>query len=258
MKLIHKTLRRSLFMLIPLLLVSCGGTVVTEEETAKPKPGYPSLGVGRPVQEVIPEDTGITICIDPGHGFDDVGCSSEYLTGEKEEKDMTLLYAKALKAELETMGYTVILTHDGESFPQEFNFNDNNLFSPDERSAYVNSLDVDYLVSFHCDTFDEDSSVGGSRVYYYDTPEKTVTYSDAVANSISAYLAKEFPDAKVPSVHNNQSYAILRKTTTASALVEIGFISNRTDALNIQNPEWQEKFIAGVAAGINGYFSLYQ
>ena len=44
----------------------------------------------------------------------------------------------------------------------------------------------------------------------------------------------------------------------AASLIEIGFISNKNDAENIQNPEWQEKFIDGVAAGIDGYFSLYQ
>lgn len=257
MKLIQKTLQLSALLLTGMLLLSCGGPTA-EAETKKPEPGYPSIGVGRPTPEVPVVESGITICIDPGHGFDDVGCSSTYLTDEKEEKDMTLQYAKALKTELEQMGYTVLLTHDGNTFPEEFNTYKNNIFSASERAAYVNSLDVDYFVSLHCDTFDEDDSIGGIRVYYYDSSVKTVTYSDAVANSISAHLAKEFPDAKVPSVHDNQSYVVLRDTTTAASLVEIGFISNRTDAENIQNPAWQEKFIAGLAAGINGYFTLYQ
>ena len=251
------SLRLSAFLLMGAMLVSCGGPVA-ETETKKPEPGYPSIGVGRPVVDVPVEENGITICIDPGHGFDDVGCSSDYLADEKEEKDMTLQYAYALKAELEGMGYTVFLTHDGNTFPEEFNSYKNNIFSADERAAYVNSLDVDYFISLHCDTFDEDDSIGGIRIYYYDSPIKTATYSDAVANSISAHLAKEFPDAKVPSVHDNQSYVVLRTTTMAASLIEIGFISNKNDAENIQNPEWQEKFIAGVAAGIDGYFSLYQ
>lgn len=251
-----KTLRTPiLLLLMGTLLVSCSPKESVKE---KPKPGYPSLGVGRPTQAEPVEDNGITICVDPGHGFDDVGCSSDYLTDGKEEKDVTLLYAKALAEKLETMGYTVILSHDGETFPQTYNFYDNNIFSVDERAAYVNSLDVDYFVSLHCDTFDEDSSVGGIRVYYYDSEVKTDTFSDAVANSISAYLAKEFPEEKAPSVHDNQSYAVLRETTMAASLIEIGFISNEDDAVHIQDPAWQEKFINGVAAGINGYFSLYQ
>ena len=254
----HKPQRILTLFLTAGLFVSCGGRTA-EEETEKPEPGYPSIGVVRPTDGLLTEeDDGITICIDPGHGFDDIGCSSQYLTGEKEEKDITVLYAIELKSALEQMGYTVILTHDGQSFPQEFNFNGNNIFSADERAAYVNSLDADYFVSLHCDTFDEDASIGGIRVYYYDSSVKTATYSGAVANSISAYLAKEFPDAKTPSVHDNQSYAVLRETETAASLVEIGFISNKTDAMNIQDPQWQEKFVNGLAEGINGYFSLYQ
>ncbi len=244
-------------MLLAGMLVSCSPGH-SGAETGQAEPGYPSLGVGRPTQAAPVEDTGLTICIDPGHGFDDVGCSSAYLTDGKEEKDMTLTYANALAEALRELGYTVMLTHDGKSFPQEYNFNDNNIFSVDERAAYVNTLDIDYFVSLHCDTFDEDSSVGGIRVYYYDSAVKTATYSDAVANSISAYLAKEFPTDKVPSVHDNQSYLVLRETTMPSSLIEIGFISNETDAENIQDVAWQEKFIAGVAAGIDGYFSLYQ
>lgn len=253
----NKTLHIPIYLLIAGMFVSCsphqGGG-----KTDKMEPGYPSLGVGRPTQSAPAEDTGITICIDPGHGFDDVGCSSDYLTDGREEKDMTLQYANALAEALENLGYTVVLTHDGTSFPQEYNFNSNNIFSVDERAAYVNTLDVDYFVSLHCDTFDEDDSVGGIRVYYYDSDVKIATNSDAVANSISAYLAKEFPEEKAPSVHDNQSYLVLRETTMAASLIEIGFISNQTDAEHIQDAAWQEKFIAGVAAGIDGYFSLYQ
>ena len=263
-----KTLRNRIFqirwlpvVLATLCLLSCGAATETDGGSA-PKKGYPSLGVGRPEQAVTEEpaeDNGITICIDPGHGFDDVGCSSDFLTDDREEKDMTLLYANALKDKLEFMGFNVILSHDGKSFPQEFNTNQNNLFSADERAAYINTLDVDFVVSLHCDTFDEDASIGGSRVYYYDTEIKqSGVSSDGISNAISSCLAEEFPGAKKPSVHNNQSYIICRKTTMAASLVEIGFISNEKDAMNIQDPEWMEKFINGVAAGIHSYYTSIQ
>jgi len=38
--------------------------------------------------------------------------------------------------------------------------------------------------------------------------------------------------------------------------VEIGFISNETDAKNIQDPAWMDKFVNGVAQGIHNYYSL--
>jgi len=239
-------------------LLSCSVDETAQEtEENSPKTGYPSIGVGRPeTTEPVPaEPTGITICIDPGHGFTDDGCSSDFLEEGTKEKHWTLLYANELKEALEMLGYDVILSHDGKSFPEEFNYNHNNIFSADERADYINTLDVDYMVSLHCDTFDEDSSIGGSRVYYYDTDIKVNASSDGISNSISAHLAKEFPDAKVPAVHNNQSYKVLRLTTMAASLVEIGFISNETDSINIQDPVWMGKFVNGVAQGIHNYYS---
>ena len=60
----------------------------------------------------------------------------------------------------------------------------------------------------------------------------------------------------MPSVHDNQSYKVLRLTTMAASLVEIGFISNETDTKNIEDPVWREKFINGVAQGIHNYYLL--
>ncbi len=255
------SLRRGLsFLLLCPMLAACGGPGVAETD-AEEKRGYPSIGVGR--WEVLEDaenqadDGTITICIDPGHGFDDIGCSSDYLTGDREEKDMTLLYAKELQAALEAYGYNVLLTHDGSSFPQEFNYNNNNKFAVDERAAYVNTLDIDYLVSLHCDTF-EMPEIGGTRVYYYESAVKEDDRSAAIAKSVSDHLAKQFPAVKAPSIHDNEPYLMLRETTMAANLVEICFISNKTDAMNIQDADWQEKFIFGLAEGIHNYFSLYQ
>ena len=241
-----------------LCLFSCDKEPVQEnKETTAEKKAYPSYGVGRP--ETTPpepaEPNGITICIDPGHGFTDDGCSSVYLEDKKEE-DITLLYAMQLKEALEFLGYGVVMSHDGNSFPEEFNYNKNNIYSADERAGYINTLDVDYMISLHCDSFEEDASIGGSRVYYYDTEIKINASSKGISESISAYLAKEFPDARVPSVHDNQSYKVLRLTTMAASLVEIGFISNETDTKNIEDPVWREKFINGVAQGIHNYYLL--
>ncbi len=245
-------------LLAAFVLFGCGGPGA-EAETDEAR-GFPSIGVGRPSKnngETNP-DGSITICIDPGHGFDDVGCSSVYLTDDREEKDMTMLYAMELQKELTALGYHVILTHDGKSFPQEYNFNGNNIFSADERAAYVNSLDVDYFVSLHCDTFDEDASIGGTRVYYYDSAIKEDENSSAIAQSVSDFIAKQFPEVKAPSLHSNEPYLVLRETTMASNLVEICFISNKNDAMNIQDASWQEKFITGLVEGIHNYFTLYQ
>lgn len=57
-----------------------------------------------------------TVLLDPGHGFDDVGCGSEFL-GETWEKNLTLDMAKKLGELLTERGCTVLYTHDGVTFP---------------------------------------------------------------------------------------------------------------------------------------------
>ena len=135
-----------------LTFAACEATGDESQETVKDRlgkaTGIPSIGVGRQKnieEQVVQTGKGITICIDPGHGFDDAGASSVYVP-DYDEKHLTLRYANDLKSELEKMGYAVIMTHDGTTFPKTAGDDGNNKFNPNERSAYVNSLDVDYFI----------------------------------------------------------------------------------------------------------------
>jgi len=223
--------------------------------------GIPSIGTGRFTGSNNGEDSGkgITICVDPGHGFDDVGATSEYLPAY-EEKQLTLMYAELLRDELKKLGYTVIMTHDGQQFPVTEIDDGNNKFNPYERAAYANTQDIDYFVSLHCDSFEEDSNVGGTRIYFCDTENKKETYSEAVANSIQSYLCKAFPDEDQPKVHNMKSadaYVVCKNTTAPASLIEVGFITNAEDAAKIVDSEWRSAFVKGVAEGIDAYFSMF-
>ena len=94
-----------------------------------------------------------------------------------------------IKEEIQKAENIVILTHENISFPTMPNDNGNKIFGVEERAAYVNTLDVDYFVSLHCDSFDSDHSVGGTRIYFCDTDKKTSPCSETVVNAISANLA---------------------------------------------------------------------
>lgn len=215
----------------------------------------PSTGVGRYDENVEPHS--ITICIDPGHGFDDPGCSSPLLQNQT-EMELTLLFANLVKAKLEQLGYTVVLTHDGISFPQEYNENHNNRYSPEERTAYANSLDIDYYLSFHCDSFNEDFSVGGTRIYYCESRVKKQLYSADVAHAIQARLNQTFPADKEVALHNmdiSNSYYVVRETHAAASLIEVGFITNETDVAKLTDADWQKMFSVAVAEGIDDYFT---
>ena len=93
-------------------------------------------GVGE-TQSKLPgiERKGIVVVIDPGHGGENLGGEYEDYT----EKEMTLVTANAMKEELEKYeGITVYMTRNGD---QEL--------SLDERCAFAESVDADFLFCLH-------------------------------------------------------------------------------------------------------------
>lgn len=89
------------------------------------------------VQEILPglEQNEIVVVIDPGHGGKNLGGEYEDYT----EKDMTLIVANAMKEELEKYdGITVYLTR-----------NDDRELSLDERCAFAEDVDADFLFCLH-------------------------------------------------------------------------------------------------------------
>lgn len=202
------------------------------------------------------EDDTVTVCLDPGHGFDDVGTDSTYL-GEFAEKDITLMVTLLLRDKLETMGYKVILTHDGESFPKSSIDDGNNLFNPKERIDYAAGLDIDFYLSIHCDTYEADNRVMGTRIYYSKGTDYTKEAASAAAGmmrGINSALPMQ-KKAVLKEMEYDAAYYVVRAASVPSVLIEMGFVSNQTDAQNMLSETWRDAFAAGIAAGLDDYFN---
>lgn len=217
--------------------------------------GTPSIGVGRvsKTDETVtpPEDTGIVICIDPGHGFMDGGCG-EGLLGDMVEKDVNLAIAKLLEEDLKNLGYTTIMTHDGTNLPS-WDSNNNNIFSAAERVVYVNTLDVDYLVSIHVNS-NSDTSISGLWICYEQNARKVNDWSAGIAESISAAMTENAVDVSKIMLKDEYSLALTRETYTAASLIEIGFATNTSDAARMLDPTWQSALAQSIANGIDDFF----
>ena len=106
-----------------------GGNVYAHEQEPD------SISVGE--QELLPglEEKPIVVVIDPGHGGKNLGGQYEDYT----EKEMTLITAKAMKEELEKYeGITVYMTRTGDED-----------LGLDERCAYAEIMDADFLFCLH-------------------------------------------------------------------------------------------------------------
>jgi len=247
---LQKIMHRILCVLFSLFFLSGCAAV-------RPVSGEPANGAGRyAAASTNMQETDITICVDAGHGFDDIGTFSDYL-GDAAEKDITLPVAFHLKEALESAGFTVIMTHVGESFPRTSEDDVNNVFNPQERVAYADTLDIDYFISVHCDSYTADSSVNGTRIYC----SKGTKYSKEslkAAQLITESVNQTFPDAKkslLREMSEREAYYVIRETQVPSALVEIGFVTNRTDALNMLNDEWRKGIAQGISDGIVRFFT---
>jgi len=244
---------------------SCSGENPNEDEVggterAEDVLAIPSEGIGREDQsEITPPapDNGVVICIDPGHGFMDGGCGEGLLADGLLEKDINLAIATYLRDELENLGYDTIMTRDELTFPRGPADDGNKLFNPNERASYANTLDIDYYISIHVNSFVGDSTVRGMRIYYKETSIKTSPISGDVAARLGEAVYAEFPDDKKPVVidHTNEtSFAVIRETKAPASLVEVGFATNETDAANMVNPEWQKRVARALALGIDAHF----
>ena len=203
------------------------------------------------------DSTGRTICIDAGHGFVDGGCGEGYYSDGTVEKDITLAIALKLNERLKLLGYNTVMTHDGENIPSA-DTNGNKIFSASERVAYINTLKIDYLISIHVNALDSDTSVAGMHIYYQQSSTKLNTWGEKLSKYISESIGEKVDGQSDPIVKDgtdpNTSFALTRDVKAASSLLEVGFVTNETDAQNMVDPDWQQDVANAVADGIDRFF----
>ncbi len=256
----------SMFFVLPMLFqtTSCGNETenITEDNQANTSsivvPAKPGVGIGRVMPEVA-EAKGITICIDPGHGFMDGGTGEGYLPDGLLEKDITLAIATKLSEDLVSLGYNTVMTHDGVNLPSAAI--EDGIFNPTERVEYANSIVLDYFISIHVNSYDKDPNVSGTRIYYMENDIKVKEGSGIIADFLGKSIQNLMPEESVPVLIDQSketySYAVVRELKYPSALVEVGFCTNTSDVAKMVTDEWQEQYAQALANGINAYFTEY-
>lgn len=227
--------------------------------------GVPGNGVGRIMPDLPKVSSTITIYIDPGHGFmdggsgeiiDENGNAKRLLPNGLLEKDITLAISKKVQEYLTEYGFTANLTHDGEIRPPAAQYDD--IFNANERVAFANGKTMDYFISIHSDAV-ADTSVCGSKIYYWDNSVKINKIGGQVAESIVEAIHENLPEDPITEAvdqgeNPSGSFAVVREIKYPSALIEAGFATNESDAKKLADDEWQSKFAKGIADGIYNYF----
>jgi N-acetylmuramoyl-L-alanine amidase len=216
------------------------------------------------------------IVIDPGHGGKDPGATGPHGV---DEKTINLRLAQELADTLrDTYGYEVLLTRMDDTFiPLE------------ERAKLANRYNADLFISLHCNA-STSSKLRGFEVYFL-SEKASDPHADAVARSENAVLALEGKDVPSPNrvkavlrslvktANINEASAlgslldrhlaerlsepslgvkqaafyVLRGAEMPAVLIETGFVSNPQEERLLQDDNFRQKLIEGIAAGIVAY-----
>ncbi len=195
---------------------------------------------------VVPQiNTEFAVCIDPGHGFDDVGTSNPELGVY--EHEVVLSVGLKLRDKLEAAGIKVYMTHDTNEPPPDAA--EPYLFGMKKRNGLANSLsDVGLYISIHCDAFYEDTTVYGPRVYHMS--------DDKGGEGVAAEIEKELlllnseKEIQVKAMSGMNSYQVLRESDMPAVLVETGFLSNPGEGAAMLTETWRDDMAEALAKAI--------
>lgn len=196
------------------------------------------------------------ICLDAGHGFDDVGCSSDLLYDI--EAVITLDIVKRVSEELSGHDVTVILTHDGKAFPSaseimsmsdkyglEYDSGriiDNNIFSAYERVIYANAVNmetpIDFFVSIHVNSIVGYPEISRYEMFYYEESP----YVDLIENFTDSVRGVLDNDSVTIAKGATDAYTVTRWADFPSVLIETGYATNADDAAKLNSADWRQSF----------------
>jgi N-acetylmuramoyl-L-alanine amidase len=246
------------------------------------------------------------VCIDAGHGGWDTGWNRTDQEGQETgpygppivtEAEINLGMAYMLKAELEDLGYFVVMTRPGGAsvnlFEQDVNGdgqtrldaeNTEQAGARDELQARINVCNeagADILISLHIDGFDDPSARGFQVIY---TAEREFGEQNALlATLISRQMTAASvgtdmentdrgarPDTDMEIVRyefgTSQHYLItgpavpdinITPSEMPGVIIEGAFLSNDLDAIWMSQPNNQRLWAEAYALGIQDYFEQY-
>ncbi len=215
------------------------------------------------------------VVIDPGHGGIDAGATG---IGNIQEKDVVFAFSQLLRTKLERTGRVrVAMTRETDVF-----------VALDERVRIARQANAALFVSIHADSLSNAAEVRGLTVYTGSdmasdpesarlaeaenradqlagveqqasredvadilddlTKRETRTYSSLFARTLVAQMSPTGKLNKNP--HRSAGFRVLRAPDVPSALVELGYLSSRSDIEMMQTSEWRERATDLITASI--------
>lgn len=190
-----------------------------------------------------------TVVIDAGHGLPDGGATD---SNNNLESDLNLKIALKIQKLLEASNCTVLLTRSDENGIYEENastIREKKISDMKNRVNIANNLNSEIFVSIHMNKINAKSS--GWQSFY----KKDCEYSRALANLIQENLNYTIQKNNKREIKSIDNIYLAKNINIPFVLVECGFLSDSTEAIQLQSDEYQEKLAWGIYTGIMDYFA---
>lgn len=181
-----------------------------------------------------------TIIIDAGHGPNTAGKRTP--DGKLKEFMFNSAVAQYVKNYLEKENINVLFSHDpSRDVPLK------------TRTDFANRLNVRAFISIHANAFGSSwNAANGIETFVYPTAKSS---SKRLASFIQQCLiqATNRRDRGVKTAN----FHVLRETNMPAVLVECGFMTNRQEALLLQDANYQKKCALAIASAISHWLRFY-
>ncbi len=173
-----------------------------------------------------------TVLIDAGHGGSDGGAVS--VTGTA-EKTLNLETALTLASLLRLQGYRVILTRDSDVELRAEGGGTRKMQDLKGRLLLSEANPAVPFISIHMNKFPQER-YHGLQVYYSRNNPDSRTLADAVQNAVKTALQ---PDNNRETKPATSAIFLLDRITAPAVLIECGFLSNREEAVQLEDPDYR-------------------
>lgn len=203
------------------------------------------------------------VCIDAGHQKSGISEKEPNGPGSSEMKAklatgtqgtttgvaehvVNLAVSKLLEQELEDRGYEVIMIRETDDCP----------LSNAERAQVANESGAEIFIRVHANGSD-DPNVNGIVAF---APSYSNPYVSSIApecNKLSQLVADKssaVTGAKNLGVQQSDTMTGINWCQIPVTIIEMGFMSNPTEDVNLSDPSYQQKLAVGIADGVDAYF----
>ncbi len=177
---------------------------------------------------------GRTILLDPGHGGPDLGCVANGVV----EADLVLDLARRVEGRLLAQGVDVLFSRiHGDGGDETV------------RSALANDLAADLVISLHCDAAAQ-AQASGIATYYYGT-DRFGAWS-VVGEHLADLIQRELVarTGMIDCRSHARSWTLLQRTEMPAVRVEVGHVSNPTDAARLSDPALRDVMAEAIVVAI--------